>query len=100
MSKRKPSSNRVSTAKRVFDPRHSFAPAICDNDTGKGRICSDWLGEYEVTRPNIAKFHCKACRKTYKYIIDADGNVDRSVTTDVTVSEHISVVVTDIDASN
>lgn len=79
----------------MFDSKHSFAPAICDNLTHKGRPCADWLGEFETSRPNIAKFHCKACRITYRYVVDAYGNIDRSQSTDVTVSENIAVIVTD-----
>jgi hypothetical protein len=55
--------------------KYDFAPVRCDNRKENGHVCGMWLGEIEISRPNISKHRCKSCGVTYRNVVDADGVV-------------------------
>lgn len=59
-----------------IDPDHDFMPIICDNKKRNGYTCGLWLGEIEVSRPNISKFRCRDCKIVYRYTVNENGLVE------------------------
>ena len=81
---------KVSRGPFIIDPIHRFMSVICENTKKNGYPCNTWLGEIELTRPNITKQHCSVCNITYQHIVDDDGDVVYRTTTDVTLQDQMT----------
>jgi len=76
---------------KVFsvDDKHDFMPVICETKKPNGHLCNSFLGEIEVSRPNISKHHCPACRVTYRHVVNEDGMVEYDTTDDITLNTNL-----------
>lgn len=52
-----------------------FVQVICQTVTAKNRVCGAYLGAVEISRPNTARVHCRACKKLEEWDVDEDGVV-------------------------
>lgn len=71
---------RLTSGKVEIDPDHDFAPVICENVKKNGKVCGTYLGEIEVSRPNISKHRCRDCKVVYRHEVHENGIVEWDVT--------------------
>jgi len=60
----------------VEDDRREFMAVTCNARKPNEHFCNTYLGEIEISRPNVAKHRCRVCGIIYRHEVDAEGHVN------------------------
>jgi len=52
-----------------------FMKVNCVQNTAKGRVCGEYMGDVQVDAPNTSRRYCRPCKRLEEWTVDDMGRI-------------------------